>query len=146
MIKNYELTILISPVLLQEEALEVPKALVSFIQEKEGQIIGNSDPVKRTLAYPVKKNNQAYFAEIVFSFDPNLIEDLEKKIKENDNVIRHITLVKHPKPKEKIKRTSPSKILEKITARPLEKAVERTFSKKVTLGDIDKKIDEILSE
>ena len=135
--KNYLLTLLISPVLSAEEVLSVRESLISFIQEKGGTVISQSAPVKQTLGYAIEGISQAYLADLEFALVPELIKDIEEKAKEEENIIRHILLSKKKLPIQKEKRSRP-----KIETKEPEKRV----SQKVTLGDIDKKIDEILNE
>jgi ribosomal protein S6 len=137
--REYELTLLINPSLLQEEALDVQRSLTSLIQECQGTVISSTEPVKRILGHEIKKSNQAYICEASFSLLPEKLSEFEKKIKEEKNIVRYMILIKHPKPKEKPKRVSPEKALERISAKT-------SPPKKISLGDIDKKIDEILSE
>ncbi len=137
MTRKYELTVLISPDLIEEEAFEIQKQLTSFIQEKEGEIIGSSNPSKRLLGYEIKNNIEAYIAEIRFSFDPKLIAELERKIKEKKEIIRHMVLIKEPETKKRERRSAS---LKPAAVKPSDQ------TKKFALGDIDKKIDEILNE
>ncbi len=137
--RNYELTILISPNLSEQEAVAIQQNFVSFVQEKEGKLIDSSKPAKRILGYEIEKHTQAYITDLTFSLDSKLVGDLEKKVKEEDNIIRSIVLVKeeitHKAPETFSTETSENK-----------KTIEERPAQKANLNDIDKKIDEILSE
>ncbi len=137
MVKNYELTFLISPDLTEEEASKVQKTLASFIQEKEGTLINENSPVMRNLGYAVKDKLQAYIADLEFSLNQSFITEINKKVKENESVIRYILFKKEKVSDKKQKRRQPKEEPQKT---------EKKAPQKTSLGDIDKKIDEILND
>ncbi len=136
MTRKYQLTILISSELSSEESFSLHKELTSFIQENQGEIIRSSNPTKRSLGHKIKNKNQAYIADLDFSFNPELINNLIDKIKKEKNIIRHIILIKEPETEKKERKRIPIS----------DPAPRQAAPKKALLGDIDKKIDEILSE
>jgi len=129
--KEYELILILEPNLLQEEALDVQNSITTSIESA----VNKSEPVKRLLA---QQNTQFYFAEISFFSPAQEIIEIEKKLKENKNIVRYMILAKKNRTKEKTKRS--------LSKKTLGKPSDQAPRKKVNLGDIDKKIDEILSE
>jgi len=173
--KVYELTYIASPNISIEEAENKLKELESKIQEKEGVILKSDKPVAKTLAYRIKKSNSGYFSVIEFQAEPEVIESIEKYLKDSTDLLRYMFLVKNPerkykerrqrikKPvevviketkeiKEEVKETEGAKETEKIetTAKPIEekKTTKKASKKKekADIEDIDKELDEILSE
>lgn len=135
--RKYELTVLISPDLTEQKIQSFEDELVSFIKEKNGSLIGLSSPLKRDLGYEINKISQAYFLDFRFNLDQNFIIELGEKLKEKKEILRYILLAK--KNKEKLEK--------KPRKRKIEKPVfSSKSSQKVELGDIDKKIDEILND
>jgi len=133
--KAYELTCLISSELSEEEAKNFQEKIVSLIQEEGGVLVEGKLPFKKKLAYPVKKQSQAYLAVINFQLLPEKLADLEKKIKAENQVLRYLVLVKPPVRETKITR---------VFKRPeIEKPKKE---KKVELKEIEKKLEEILNE
>ena len=125
-IRYYQLAYLISPELKKEEIEMVQKDLTSFI-EKEGVLDKVETPLKRTLFYPIKKKTEAFLGAIYFYLEPQKIKDLERKLKEEEKILRYL-IVSEKTPK-KIK-------IEKKLKKP----------EKVELEEIEKKIEEILKE
>jgi ribosomal protein S6 len=124
--RYYQLTYLLSPELKKEEVEKIENELKSFFQ-KEGIFDKIEPPLKRGLFYPIKKKNEALLGSIYFYLETQKIKMLEKKLKNEEKILRYlITGEKAPK---KIK-------VEKKTAKP----------KKVELKEIEKKIEEILGE
>jgi small subunit ribosomal protein S6 len=125
-IRYYQLAYLISPELKKEEIEMVQKDLTSFI-EKEGVLDKVETPLKRMLFYPIKKKTEAFLGAIYFYLEPQKIKDLERKLKEEEKILRYL-IVSEKTPK-KIK-------IEKKLKKP----------EKVELEEIEKKIEEILKE
>ena len=130
--KKYELTVLISPELTEDE--------VRKVEDKISSLIGLSTPDKRSLGYEInKKYKQAYVMDIRFSMEVDSIFDFEKKLKEEDSIIRYLFLRKEEEKPQKERR--------KREDRPSSDSSHQSRpNNKVELGEIDKKIDEILSE
>ncbi|MFH1714046.1 MAG: 30S ribosomal protein S6 [Candidatus Nealsonbacteria bacterium] len=140
--KNYELTFLISPDLPEEEAKGFQQKINSYIQEQEGLLINGNILLKRTLAYPISKISEAYLAVSVFQLNPEKLAEVEKKLKEENQIIRYlITVVKK-------ERKLPARRIKALVQKSKVTVTERTEpqEKKVELNEIDKKLEEILNE
>jgi ribosomal protein S6 len=135
--RKYELTVLISPDLIEQEIQLLENEIVSFIEEKKGSLIGLSVPLKRDLGYEIGRVFQAYFLDFKFLLDQNFIIELERKLKNKKEILRYIFLAKTNKESRERKPRKKEREKPVLSSRP---------SKKVELGDIDKKIDEILNE
>lgn len=128
--KLYELNYLILPDLKEEELKLLQEKIVSLIQEKGGVLVSNTTAVKKLLFYPIKKRTEAFLATLSFQLNPEKLADLEKKLKEEKNILRYLIVSKRV-----YKKTLPPE-------RP-----KRTIKReKVELKDIDKKLKEILGE
>ncbi len=143
--KNYELTCLISPDLSEEELKNLSAKINSFIQEEAGVLEKTSEPLRKRLGYPIKRKVGAFSVSLNFSFDPEKLENLEKKLKSENQILRYIILIKTTSKEVLPRRKRPLKIPEKIIE-PSESAAHRPKAKKVELKEIDKKIEEILGE
>jgi len=133
--KTYEITYLISPESSTEDVESLQNKIKTFIQEKGGSINKANYPTKRILAYPIKKQREAFLADLVFLLEPLELVELEKKIKAEKQILRYLIvtkkILKEPlKPKEKSKEILKPKIKEP----------------KVELKEIEKKLEEILGE
>ncbi len=141
--KKYELTILISPDLTEQEVRTVEDEISAVIEEK-GTLIGLSTPNKRELGYEINKKRSAYIMDIRFSAEPDFLLDFNKKLKEKKEILRYVLLIKHdPKPEKEPRKKENKTTIDfksEVTSSP------NKSRQKVEIGDIDKKIDEILSE
>ena len=133
--KPYELTYLISAENTDQEAKETQTNIISLIQKEEGVLVEEKPFFKKKLAYPVRKQEQAYLATIFFKVLPEKIEVLEKFLKQDKNILRYLILIKMP-----AKRTRPSRSLNKPGL------IKPKKEKKVDLDKIGQKLEEILNE
>lgn len=131
--KNYEITHLISSEIPEEEVKQVQNRLVSLIQSEGGLVLEEKIPFRKKLAYPVRKQSQAYLSFLVFQMEPEKLKDLEKKIKEISQILRYLLLIKLPKKERKT-----SAFTKKL------KTLKSEKEKKVDIEEIGKKLDEIL--
>lgn len=127
--KFYELTYLITPKLTESEANQFSQELIDWIKKEGGILFETHNPTKRRLAYPVKKEEEGFLVSTNFYFAPESLDDLTKKMKSEDKVLRSLIFAK-----KLPKKTEPPKM-------PKIKKEE-----KVALEDIEKKLKEILGE
>jgi len=129
--RQYELTCLISPELSLEELNSFREKMLSFVQAEKGLLIEQKEPVKKNLAYPIKKRRDGYLMTLDFQIGPENLESLEKKMKTENQILRcFLTAKKAPKTKE-------------IAGKPL-RFPKKTAAPKVELKEIEKKLEEIL--
>lgn len=133
--KNYELTYLLSSELSEEEVKNLQAKIASFVQEEGGFLVEEGVFLRRKLAYPVKKQLQAYLVTFVFQLDPQKLAGFEKKIKAENQILRYLLLIKLPQKPRKIRT---------FARKPVAQIPEK--EKKVELKEIEKKLEEILGE
>jgi len=132
---SYELTYLISPDLSEEELKIFPEKIDSFLEEEGGKSEGLKLPIKKRLAYPIKKKNEGYWGTLNFYLSPEKLESFEKKLKKEPKILRYL-LLRERLPKK----------FEILQIRPKVKAPKVKKEKKVELKEIEKKLEEILGE
>lgn len=139
--KLYELNYLISPDLSEEGLTAFQEKINNWIREEKGVLGEIYRPIKKNLAYPIKKGVQAYLGSVNFHLDSDRLANIEKKLKAEENIIRYLVLGKKPK---------------KLTARRLRKPIKRLGTpliktevpkkEKAELENIEQKLEEILKE
>jgi len=139
----YEINILISPNLSQEEAVSfVSKLEIEF--QALGKIISESKADRKKLAYSIEKEEEAWLS--YFSFFPNQGDDLkqaldiiDKKLKEEKDVLRHLIIKREEQKVQKKRRSEPA-------SAPTEEKKESTPRTEVEFKDVEDKINELLEE
>ncbi len=129
--KKYELTCLISAEASEEEIQKIQEAIDSIV--KGDNLSGfRVDPARRELGDIVAGQKSAKLISVVYNFESKEAPRINQEVKKIEGVMRHILVIKPDiKPDKKAERTEEPK---------------KKTSEKVELGDIDKKIEEILSE
>lgn len=97
---EYELAYLLNPEVAEENLNLETAELQRIISENGGEAIESETPKKRWLAYPVKKQKQAYFGVIYFNTDKENVDKIKKTIFFNKNVLRFLIISKTMKPKQ----------------------------------------------
>jgi len=79
----------------QKRKYDVEK-VKGIIKEYSGSVISESEMGRRKLAYPIKKNRVKYlegiYRFIVFEGTHSTVQNLDRLLKIDDNIIRHIIL------------------------------------------------------
>lgn len=134
--KLYELTYLISPELSLEELKSLQEKINSLIQKEAGILNEINLPIKKRLFFPIKKNKEAFLADLSFHLDPGKLKNLERELKSEKKILRYLILSK-PRIREIA-----------IRAKRVPKGVPKipVKEKKVELKEIEKKLEEILRE
>lgn len=127
----YEISYFLNPNLQEEEAVNVAQKIRELIEQKKGIVIKDTKPLKRKLAYEIKKHLEGFFSSIKFLFNPAEIIELKNELEQNKEVLR-MQLIKTSK-EEAIIRSRPQK------AKKRTKQEEEAHSE-----EIDKKLEELL--
>ncbi|QQG44013.1 MAG: 30S ribosomal protein S6 [Candidatus Roizmanbacteria bacterium] len=83
---KYEITFLL-------EKEEQTQSINEIITSLKGTFIDEKKWGQRQLAYPIKKNNSAFYFTWVFEMDRKSLLELKKKLNFNENLIRYLLLV-----------------------------------------------------
>jgi len=135
MIRFYELTYLISPQVSEEELKSLQERITSLVQREGGFINEMQMPIKKRLAFSIKKNSEAFLVGLNFSLTSEKLNNLEKQLKSEKEILRYLILSKKMLKKEAVS----MKPRRAIKPRPKPK-------EKVELKEIEKKLEEILKE
>ena len=93
---KYEVMFIINPVLEDEKK----NAVVERVQEiinADGEVSKVDVWGMRKLAYPIKKKSEGYYVVIEFKAQPTLPKELDRRLRINENVMRHIIVCQDEK-------------------------------------------------
>ena len=150
--KTYELTYIASPTANQEELEALKEEIGKLIQSKEGAVLKLEGSTAKTLSYPIKKQISGYFTTVTFNIAEGNLKEVSNTISKEGKILRSFIIVKNPAKEMKArnirrfsfkpgaKKSVFSGILGGI------KKVEKTEKVEVKEEEINKKLDEILSE
>ena len=93
---KYEVMIIINPTLEDDKKEAVVETFKSIIAA-DGEVEKVDVWGVKKLAYPIEKKEEGYYVVIEFAGNPTLPYELNRKLKINDNVMRHIIINKDEK-------------------------------------------------
>lgn len=105
--------------------------LRNYLEEEKSFVLEEEPPSLIKLSYPIEKKDQAYFGWFKFLISPEELDKIEKKIKNNRNVLRKLVVKSEKKESQPL-------------AKPRRKSVEP--KEKIQIEEIDKKLEELLSK
>jgi len=157
--KLYQLTCLFPPTVTSEKIDQLVDKIKDGITSCGGSLsdeIPSSNPIKKTLAYPIKKCREAFYFTLNFVLPIQAVNELNKQLSSNDNILRHLIAQTRPpqsqiKPKKEQKESLDFGIVDKIEPLPKEKTPaiisdQKEKKEKVKIEELDKKLEEILNQ
>ena len=156
--KTYELTYIVSPEIMSEEAEAKGKEIESTITSREGAILRQSNPIAKTFSHPVGKKASGFLGILEFNLEPEKLVEFQEILKKDGKIVRHMLIIKEAAEFKKERRTrtpdkSPAGHFDGPATMPAEEALggkEKPVSKikeikqKVELKDIEEELEEIL--
>ena len=89
-LQNYELMVIFTPVLAEEDFKNAQKKFTDFIKENGGQISHQDAWGLRSLAYPIGKKTTGIYYVLEYAAPTNLNAKLEVQMNRDENIIRHM--------------------------------------------------------
>ncbi|GIL15819.1 MAG: hypothetical protein BroJett039_09920 [Chloroflexota bacterium] len=88
---NYELTFVLRP---SDEATlaAAQERIATQLQNAGGEIAARYDWGRRRLAYPIQKNNSAYYTTLYVTLSGAAVRGIERLLKLNDEVLRYLVV------------------------------------------------------
>ena len=154
---KYELLYLISSSFTDTEVEEIQKKVSSMVEEAGSKISRDESLGKIKLAYPIKNARHGTYILLHFEAEPSVLKDLDVKLRLSEHVLRHTMQKMVPGTEDKKyelisyvaplttegRPAQPKKAPVKKLAPPPPATTEET-SPKMTVEELDKKLDEIL--
>ena len=85
---------ILSPKMNADEANIMNESLLNLVRENGGEIIKTDPWGKRLLAYPIKKNQEAYYFVNYLSMEAAGVKGIKQQLNINEQVLRHMFIVK----------------------------------------------------
>lgn len=144
--KTYELTYIISSALGATESDNLKKEVEDFITQNGGSITKSEKTLAQPLAYPIGKQSSGYYVMTIFQIEAKQIKPLLEKLEKETQVLRQLVVVKKPAKEVKERRTrKPQAHKPSPTASEPVRETKKTDGK-LELAEMNKKLEEILSE
>jgi small subunit ribosomal protein S6 len=90
--------VILKPSLESEEVDKTLSRIEKAIKKAKGKLGKIDKWGKRKLAYPIKGQNDGYYAIVTFNGNGEVVRELDRVLKISDEVIRHLTVKLESKP------------------------------------------------
>ena len=90
--RDYELVLIISPEIPEEDVPSTVDKVSQFITGRGGEIAGVNRWGRRKLAYPIRRHLEGNYVVTQFRLDPGQVADLEASLGLAEEVIRHLVV------------------------------------------------------
>lgn len=92
--QTYELVVVVNPSYDEERREKALKVISDLIVAKGGEVISQDMWGRKTLAYPIKKFTEGVYVMFTFNAPQDQTNDIDYKIKTNEDLIRYILVKK----------------------------------------------------
>jgi small subunit ribosomal protein S6 len=92
--RQYETAFLITPKLEEEETEKLIEKMAEVVKKKKGKMVNIEKWGKRRLAYPIDKLDEAVYVFFHYEGDPDIPQELQRKFRQMETVLRYLTLKK----------------------------------------------------
>ena len=151
----YELAYIIPGNLSEDQHPKAQEKVSLLLKQAQAQIVSSEDLGKKKLTYPIKHLRHGFYKTVAFYLDAAKLKEIENELKLDANILRFLIIKTHEKTAKEIateEKVKTKRVKEKIAeqtkaAKEAEEVkVEKTQKKKVSLEDLDKKLDELLDD
>lgn len=91
--RQYELIFILPPLLAEDEINTIQETVTTWVTNQGGEITKSSHWGRRRLAYPIQNYKEGYYILLEVSTSPDSITEIERRIKLDDNIIRHLMVL-----------------------------------------------------
>lgn len=88
--RDYELVLIISPEVAEEEVPNTLEKVNGVITSRGGVVVDTNHWGRRKLAYPIKRFTEGNYVLTRFQLEPELVREVEATLKVSEEVLRHL--------------------------------------------------------
>jgi small subunit ribosomal protein S6 len=95
--RDYELGIIVNPDVGDEQTRAIVDRITHTIAANDGQVVRVNAQGRRRLAYPIEHHRDGMYFYFDMVLPPQAVTELERTLRVNEDVIRHLVLVRDPR-------------------------------------------------
>ena len=88
--RDYELVVIVSPMVADDELPATLEKVNQFITERGGAISDVNQWGRKKLAYPIANFREGNYVLTQFSMEPKLTKELEANLELREDILRHL--------------------------------------------------------
>ena len=100
MLRDYELMYVVRPDLDEDGLRMAQEAVQGLVEGQGGEVVNTTPWGKRRLAYEIAGLRDGHYVIVEFRGDGSKVKELERALRINDQVIRHMITIAVPNPPE----------------------------------------------
>ncbi len=94
--RTYETIFITLPTLPEDEERAAVESLAQVVSDAGGVFTVKERMGRRRLAYPIKKQEDGVYTRFLYDAEPGVPRELDRRLRINDRVIRHMTILLEP--------------------------------------------------
>lgn len=95
--RHYELGLVLQPTLDEAEVTRLVEKIGQLLSTDGGNVTSVNVWGKRPLAYPIRRQREGIYVFLQAQIDPRKVEQLERSLKLDENVLRHLLVLTETK-------------------------------------------------
>jgi small subunit ribosomal protein S6 len=92
-VREYETVFIIDPSCDESQVEQEINSVKEIIAAGEGKVVEAESWGRRRLAYDIKKKKEGTYAFVRFSGEPSVLQELNRRLKLNELILRHLVVV-----------------------------------------------------
>lgn len=166
--RKYDFSYWVKPDIAESNFGDVQNEIKNFIEKLDGKIVKEKNIIRENLAYPIKHYNYGFLKIVLIEIAPHKVDEFIKYLKLNTSILRYAigiaddidiveikefkkNIIESRKEKpviagkiEENKETKIKKIPDILPETPAIRQDAEPEKEKITIEDVDKKLEEIL--
>ena len=90
--RNYDIGFIINPESTEEEVKKITASITKIIEDNKGVIEKLDEWGRKRLVYPIEKHKEGIYVFVYAEMDGTIVEEIERKMKLNEKIIRFIVV------------------------------------------------------
>ncbi|GBD13333.1 30S ribosomal protein S6 [bacterium HR24] len=90
--RNYELVMVISPDLSEDEVSSSVERVQRFVSERGGEVLKVDRWGRRRLAYPIRRFTEGHYVIAQLRLDASAVRELDRNLEVAESVLRHLVV------------------------------------------------------
>ncbi len=90
--RNYDIGFIINPESTEEEVKKITASITKIIEDNKGVIEKLDEWGRKILVYPIEKHKEGIYVFVYAEMDGTIVEEIERKMKLNEKIIRFIVV------------------------------------------------------
>ena len=95
--RDYDLGIIVNPEIGDEQARTIVERITQSIASNGGEVLRVNAVGRRRLAYPIEHHRDGLYFFFDMTMPPTAVTEVERSLRVNEEVIRHLMLVRDPR-------------------------------------------------